>query len=220
MRRSHLDPGFRGRLFAALLAVAAALVPNAAKSDLVTYRYTGGLLIYTPPGTLPGQPPPNAPSPFGERMLGSVTFDDSLVTGGFTGTITSGFTYTLGTTTLTPSGGGGSLPGAPASLTFSAGSISSWFLRSEQTIVFYLVPLLATSSGDSIFPITGGLVLGSAAGPAGTWALAPPAAVPLPPTLFLLAGGVAALAMTGRRRGPCPSRRDSIKRARDGHPLP
>ncbi len=155
----------------------------------LTYNYTGNPFTTVMSSAL------------GTSISGSVTFD-STVTAGYTGTVDE--THVVSYTVSTPVGPYTSNTG-DLDFSFLNGQIIAWWIQGTVTVTPYQAGLITTHawpgtpySYDTIWVNSGSGTVGNFnQNSPGTWAVA---AVPLPSALFLLAPGLAGLAMLRRKR--------------------
>ena len=170
------------------------LMASAQAAD-TTYSYAGATLTDRP-GTF-------GFDPYGADLVGSATFDSSVVTATF-----SGEAQSLAATLGSGSFGGpafASLGGsAEPSFDFVDGQIVGWSLA----VLFimpataYRVPITSSSVlGDDIAPMNGGLILGSAStSHIGAWEREGALAVPETSTSLLMLAGLGICAAVASRR--------------------
>lgn len=168
----------------ALLAAAMLLPCSTVLASTLTFDYTGAPLTYGPPGNQPQVS-------YGPDMTGVLTVDSSLVPQDFSGTLTSGFTVSLGSPSFGQYSGcviAACRQIAQPSVTFQNGVIVAWQFGTEtpQSSQFGIVDMLSTSSGDDHFipfSVQGPFPSAESSAP-GSWSEV--SAVPLPPSVSML----------------------------------
>ncbi len=158
----------------------------------VTYDYTGAPLI--------DHPAFQGYDPYGPDVMGTASFDPTVVTANYTGEAQS-VAATLGTGYYEVFAYSTWSNGVEPSFDFLDGKIVGWSLKSTVTFApFYLVPITSTSyGGDTVYPLSGGPeILGSAStNQIGSWTRV--SAVPEPGTWAMWLAGMLSF-MSWRRR--------------------